>query len=297
MHIFLNWNIYVHPFIETYFSHLKRFEKQTKTSKCIACGVKWYKSKCKCICEINWIFCSLHLKVLNHFPICICRCSWRRAMCMCMWLGNGDVLLCIMLVMTPYVLDQHQPCQQSSSQLLLSTIFVFFLHFFTTHFQNILLITYVKCDFVCRSNTQLQVLLCFDATCDALAHAHLMVYRIASLTFIFTWMQRGSRDGKWSKRYLVGYKCPIKCLKPHTAFTMGRIFACKRIRIGSPLCIQTQTHKHTNPPTRWRWLPQPYTTCMDGEGLYLPRPYYQRVYFHLHLHFFPQLHLLLLSLV
>lgn len=99
MHISLNWNIYI--FIERYFLHFEHFERRTNIEmNTMWCEMAQVKVHVQYICEINWIFFhSLQLMVLNHFPIPF---SWRKAICM-FYLRA----VCILLVMTSYVLDQY----------------------------------------------------------------------------------------------------------------------------------------------------------------------------------------------
>lgn len=73
--------------------------------------------------------------------------------------------------------------------------------FFTCYFQKILLITYMKCDFVCRANTQLRVLSTLDATCTShhLPHKReINGWGVCVCEFMFERL--------------------IKCLKPHVIY-------------------------------------------------------------------------------
>lgn len=121
MHIILNWNIYIHIHLLKHILHIWNALKSKQkhwNEHSMWCEMVQVKVQVHLGNKLDFFFLSLHLMVLNHFPICIC--SWRKAMCMVLCLS----MYC-QLVMTPYVLDQYQLCQQSSSQLLLSRIFRF----------------------------------------------------------------------------------------------------------------------------------------------------------------------------
>lgn len=182
-----------------------------------------------------------------------------------------------MLVMTStHVLDQLHRATKLISIIIIDNILILF--------QKILLITYVEWWFCMQ--IQYSIAISIASALMFWCNVHRTSHRFTSLTFIFAWMRADRRKRCWVQ---VPYKMPWTI---STVYHGGRMFARKRIRIGSPLCIQTGTH-----PSQAK---VDYLNRMqrDSGGLsYLPRSYYQRVYFHLHLHFFLLLFRLVFSLV
>lgn len=122
-------------------------------------------------------------------------------------------------------------------------------------FYKILLITNVKCDFVCRTNTQLQVL----SSSDAMYTMHI------------------AQNTLWDDEHMC--ECvfvngrSIKWLEPHAIYHEDDVCMQTKWNRLHFTCKSTHTHTSTS-------------LAIGREFQRSPRSYYLNVYYHLHQHFF-----------